>query len=166
MKTGLISSDQSDGWSVRFPRFPYAFAATKANGAPSPTSTVGFRSPRLADRTLQALRQSGLQMRAGAWPWTQILPLCQHAEIQAANELCSSRISRTGVSVLDQLPESSSNPRRGLRDQSRTSAPQRAVADNEQLYAAHTDRHNGSRGSSRQHAFRTDKKCAGRGGGK
>lgn len=85
----------------------------------------GLGPSRIVDRTLQALRQSELQVRRRSRTWPQVLPLRELSGPVATNGLRSPGRVRAGQRALGQLHPDSRDLGRDIRDQSRTAAPAR-----------------------------------------
>ena len=93
------------------------------------TGTPAFRrgTPRLAHRTLQALRQTRLQMCPGPRAWPQVLSFGESPERTAGDGVCAPGPIRASRRISRQLPPDSPPPRRALRHQPRALAPPRGV---------------------------------------
>lgn len=118
-----VRSDQLDTWSDENRKGtccqlekapPNAFApVTAAQGSPA----------RLAYRALQALRQTGMQVRRRSRPWSQVLSFREPLGLAATDGLCAAGISCPGCGICRQLSPSPRNLGSDLRDQPRTPAP-------------------------------------------
>jgi hypothetical protein len=122
-----LLSDQLLMWSAL--HVGYFFCATQASQAI--TERIARSRESLAwftHRTLQTLRQAGLQMRQWSRPWSEVLPFRQFPRRSTANGLCAARRLRRRCGAISQLSSSPRNHRRNLRDQSRiVAAPRGAV---------------------------------------
>jgi len=122
-----LLSDQLVMWSAI--HAGYFFCATQTSQAI--TETIAGSRDSLAwftHRTLQALRQAGLQMRQWPRPWPEVLPFRQLPRRSTANGLCAAGRLRRCCGAIRQLSSSAGNHRRDLRDQSRiVAAPRGAV---------------------------------------
>ena len=117
-KTGILS-DQYEDWSDTFAKSIHPISAQPARSSRATSSTTVCNPARFADRALQALWQTGLQMRPGAGPWAQVLPLDQSARCQARDGLRPPRCARNRHSVFGKLSLGPRDPGSDLRDQSR-----------------------------------------------
>lgn len=139
-KNGSIS-DQLNTWSANARNIDL-FLAPSSQEITAPASTSGAGTAGLAHRTLQALRQTRLQMRTGPWPWAQALSLGLSHRSASGDGLRAAGVQRPSRSVPQQLPTHPHNPRRVGSDQSGTAAPPRGLLshDGEQGDpAAHRD---------------------------
>ncbi len=131
-----------------------AAASEAAFGA---TTSIGCGVARFAPRALQALRQTGLQVCRGAWPWAEVLPLGQPAGNDPAFGLHSLRIPSSSAGVCDELSPGARCPQADLCHQPRAVAPTTAAVNP----IDERDRRNSAgrfcpganaRGAGRQHA--------------
>jgi hypothetical protein len=114
-------SDQYYDWSdLRHRENLRARTATEKNSTCEPTATPGGCAARLADRAVQALWETGVQMRCGPGAWPEVLPLRQPVGIEAPDGLRALRVSATGAATRGELSTSSRSSQGNLRDQSRT----------------------------------------------
>jgi hypothetical protein len=151
-----ISSDQLFTWSATHDQKAHVRLA-KAPPGPAAQTPLSFSdSPRLAHRTLQALWQARLQMCQGSRSWSQVLSLRKLSPFAPANGLCAAGVSRPDQEASRQLSACSRSFRADLRDQSRTTAPQRGALRNHDerfLFLAHrANRSRIGRRSPRQYA--------------
>ena len=126
--TGLgAQSDQFITWSDKHAGRILCDASAAARIAATGTPAFRRGAPGLAHRTLQALRETWLQMRPGAWAWPQILSFGKPFERAAVDGVCPPGQLRAGRGIYWQLPPHPPHPRRALRHQPRTLAPPRGV---------------------------------------
>ena len=126
MRLLVLLSDQFFTWSangrysvVHFAQTPSAIAEANAS--------VRDALAWLAHRTLQALRQTGLQVCRRPRPWSQVLPIRELSRPPAANGLrAASRLHRRRRAPGELSPRSRDH-RGDLRDQSRTITPPRGA---------------------------------------
>ena len=118
-----LQSDQLYTWSDENRNRAFGQPEKTPSGAVAAIAATQGGPPRLADRTLQALRQARVQMRRRSWPWPQILSFGEPLGLAATNGLCAAGISRSGCRIHCQLSASPRNLGSDLRDQSRTPAP-------------------------------------------
>lgn len=122
-----LHSDQLITWSdinaryfiVRFAQTSYKVIAANA--------CFGHLIAWLTDRTLQALRQTWLQMCRWPGTWSQVLLVGEFPRLPAANGLRAAGRSARCRLAPGKLPPRSRDHRRDLRDQPRTFTPSRGV---------------------------------------
>lgn len=131
MTLSRLQADQLNTWSdnhaphiaqgalVRFAKAPAAAVA--------PDAPAGSFAAWLAHRTLQTLRQAGMQMRPRSRAWPQVLPLGELFRPKAANGLRASERSLPDRQISGLSPSGSRDLRRDLRDQPRTAPPSRGT---------------------------------------
>jgi hypothetical protein len=122
----VLLSDQFSTWSangrysvVHFAQTPRAIAEANAG--------VRDALARLAHRALQALRQTGLQVRRWARSWPQVLSVRELSRAPTANGLRASGRLRRRHPTFGELPQGPRDHRRDLRDQPRTITPPRGA---------------------------------------
>jgi hypothetical protein len=122
----VLISDQFSTWSangrysvVHFAQTPRAIAEANAG--------VRDALARLAHRALQALRQTGLQVRRWARSWPQVLSVRELSRAPTANGLRASGRLRRRHPTFGELPQGPRDHRRDLRDQPRTITPPRGA---------------------------------------
>src|SRR5512145_1914032 len=94
-----IGSDQLYTWSDKN-REPACFELEATpTSAVAPVAAAPGDPARFADRALQTLRQAGVQMRRGPWPWSQVLPFGEPSGLAAANGLCAAGGARSSGGV-------------------------------------------------------------------
>ena len=124
MTLSRLQADQLNTWSdnhaphiaqaalVRFAKAPAAAVA--------PDAPAGSFAAWLAHRTLQTLRQAGMQMRPRSRAWPQVLPLGELFRPKAANGLRAPELSLPDRQISGLSSSGSRDLRRDLRDQPRT----------------------------------------------
>jgi hypothetical protein len=155
-KIGVLS-DQYENWSdSQFAESIHPISSEPARSSRSTSSATICNPARFAYRALQALWQTGLQMRSGAGPWAQVLPLDQSARCQARNGLRPSRRATNRCSVFGKLSRGPRDPGSDLRDQSRVVTSQGDLVEETRVPSKHrnlccTDRSPPGRRACRQH---------------
>lgn len=127
MKVTPLLSDQLYNWSAYEGKNSQSFTAPKESTFYTCLKARGINSQRLAYRTVQAVREGRLQMCAGTWTWTKVLPVGKSAGENAGDGLCPIGTLRQGKNAYQKLLPSSRNTGRDLLNQSRTATPQRGV---------------------------------------
>ena len=151
-------SDQYYDWSDRQPRKSAAARlAAETKAARETAAAPGGGLAGIADRTVQALRQIGLQMRARTRPWAEVLPFCQSVGSAATDGLRALRLPATSVAVCRELSAGSRNIEADLRHQSRVTAPTETAVEDLGECHGHNDAAGlvptgAGRRSGRQHA--------------
>src|SRR5260370_16310472 len=85
-----VESDQLDTWSDINEEERACCQPEKTPSSPTTSTAPAQGDPaRLADRTLQTLRQARMQVRRRPWSWTQVLPFGELSRLAAADGLCS-----------------------------------------------------------------------------
>lgn len=123
----VAQSDQLYTWSAKHVRRILCDASAAARIAATGNPAFRCGAPGFAHRTLQALRQTRLQMRTGAGAWPQILPFGKPFKRASVNGIHTPSPPRSDRGMSWQLPPHPQNPRRALRHQRRTPAPPRGV---------------------------------------
>lgn len=127
MNALILLSDQLSTWSVIYARYSIIHFAQTPRSIGAANAGAGYALARFAHRTLQALRQTGLQMCRWPGPWPQVLSLSELSRSPPANGLrATSRPGRRRLS-LGKLPPGPREHRGDLRDQPRTAAPPRGA---------------------------------------
>src|ERR1700745_3353995 len=127
MYFAVVESDQLYTWSDENPEPTRCRIAETPQCAPAPIASAPSDPPRFSHRTLQTMRQAGMQMRRRSRPWPQVLPIGQLPGLAAANGLRAAGALRANGGVPGQLPPSPRDPGGDLRDQPRTAAPPRGA---------------------------------------
>jgi hypothetical protein len=123
-------SDQYYDWSDPQPRKSSALRlAAEEEAVGEPAASPGGGLARFVDRTVQALRQAGVQVRLRTGPWAKVLPLGQSVGIEAAAGLCALRVPATGAPVRGERSAGSRNPQADLRYQSRVVTTTRTAVE-------------------------------------
>src|SRR6266852_6547628 len=119
-----VESDQLDTWSDTNEEKRARCRLEKTPSSPrAPTAPTQGDLTWLADRALQTLWQTRVQMRRRPRPWPQVLSVGELPGLAAANGLCAAGVSCPDCRVRRQLPPSPRDLRSDLRDQPRTAAP-------------------------------------------
>lgn len=118
-----LVSDQLFTWSDNYAKPLDHSTQTSAQATAAQASTVGCRSARLADRTLQTLRQTGLQVRNRSGAWSEVLPVGKPYRCSTRHGLRSTGHTATGGTVPCQLPQDPRRTGSAVRDQSGVAAP-------------------------------------------
>lgn len=148
-------SDQFYTWSARNAGQIHRHIEATTQNARASTASLGSDPARLLDRALQALRETHLQMCAGAGTRPQVLSLGQSHRRATGDGLCAASRLRTRGAVSWQLSSRSRPPRGALCHQSRAPAPPRGLLNipNERSLPAHCSlRCPPCRHAPRQHA--------------
>ena len=122
-----LLSDQLNTWSDIHERAFDHPAQTQAQAAAAQTAAVGGGIARLADRALQTLRQTRLQVCHWSGPWTEVLLVGQSNRCPSGDGLRSPVHAGTSYSVPFQLPHHPRHTRSTLRNQPGVDAPTRSV---------------------------------------
>lgn len=154
-----VLSDQYYNWSVQHAESIDVITAAATQGPAAQTAESRRDSKGFAHRTLQALREAGMQVRERAWSRPQVLPVHQPGRPEATNGLRPAGILRPGGGVSGQLPACPGDHQRDLTDQSRTPPPEREVVEarhgcRRHRSGHHTCRHPPDLHSGGQHARR------------
>ncbi len=151
-----VYSDQLVKWSdkgLRYDGFEkkiHKRAEAQKNGAVEKTAAVGCRSPRLADRTIQTLRQVRLSLRARPRTRSEVLFIDHASEITAADGICPGKLPRASCGAVGELQTPAGYPGGNLCHQYRiTSSQRKAVAA---VANGCHHRHSHSRNSCSKHA--------------
>lgn len=135
MKSRGLLPDQLNTWSDTYASHNAQTALVRLAEAETatrtPTAPARSLAPRLPHRTLQTLRQSGMQMRSRAGSWPKVLPFRKSSRTTTANGLRAAGFSEAGYGLSRSLPSASSGHRGNLRDQRRTPAPARGLVSND-----------------------------------
>jgi hypothetical protein len=144
MSTLHLLSDHVYDWSARSLKQNIVGVAQAPTIVAAEASAVGCGAARLADRALQALRQTELQMCRGSRSRPEVLPVGELSRRATADGLRAAGKSGGHPRARRQLPRGTHDARRGLRDQPRAvTAPRGAlrVGGERNVTAAHpTDR--------------------------
>lgn len=127
MKTYRLISDQFITWSDIYGNYAIIDFAQAACAVASAYAGVRHLVAWFAHRTLQALRQTWLQVCRWPRPWSQALPVGEFSWLSAANELRAASRSIRRRGPIGKLSTGPHDSRGGLRDQPRTTAPPRSA---------------------------------------
>jgi len=127
MSYGELLSDQLNTWPDINERAFDQSAQTQAQTAAAQTACPGCGAARLSDRTLQTLRQTGLQMCQWSGAWSEVLFVGQSNRCTSGDGLRSPVHAGTSCAVPCQLPHHPRHTRSTLRNQPGVDAPTRAV---------------------------------------
>lgn len=156
-----LLSDQLYMWSVLNDRANLFRPQATSPAIATQAAAAGRRPSGLGGRTLQALRQSQLQMRRRSRAWTEVLPLGELPGQVAADGLRSPGRLRAGQRARRQLHPGSRDLGGDLRDQPRTAASARAAlrcSGEPGTPVAHRSHRSGRwRDAAGQHAHRHDR---------
>jgi hypothetical protein len=122
-----VQSDQLYTWSDENPKPTNYCTAEAPQRSPAPIAPAPIDPARFSHRTLQTMRQAGMQMRRRSRPWPQVLFVGLLSRLAAANGLRTTGVLRANGRVPGQLPSSPRDPGGDLRDQPRTVAPPRGA---------------------------------------
>src|SRR5579871_1628794 len=98
-----LKSDQLYTWSDETGKRARCQLEKTPSSSPTPTAPAQGDPARLADRTLQTLRQARVQMRRRPRPWSQVLSVGEPPGHTATNGLCAAGVSRSDRRVRRQL---------------------------------------------------------------
>ena len=128
MKHVRLLSDHVYDWSDRSLEQNIVGVAQAPASVAAQTSTIGCGASRLADRTLQAMRQARLQVRRGSGSRSEVLPVGELFRRATADGLRAPGKSGGYSRTRCQLPRGAHGARGGLRDQPRAvTAPRGAL---------------------------------------
>src|ERR1700709_583536 len=122
----VLISDQFSTWSANG-RYSVVHLAQTPRAIAEANAGVRDALARLAHRALQALRQTGLQVRRWARSWPQVLSVRELSRAPTANGLRASGRLRRRHPTFGELPQGPRDHRRDLRDQPRTITPPRGA---------------------------------------
>lgn len=153
-----LISDQCLAWSDEYTERIYGNIAKTTQCPCAQTAAAQIDSARLPHRTIQAMRQAGVQMRRRAGTRSQILSVSKLPGPAAANGLRAPGCLWTNSGVPRQLSPKPRDSGDNLRDQPRIVAPSRGALKRfyERVPArpSHSDRRETGRSTSRQYARR------------
>lgn len=135
MKSRGLLPDQLNTWSDTYAAHNAQTALVRLAEAETatgtPTAPARSLAPRLPHRTLQTLRQSGMQMRSRARARPKVLPIRKSSRTTSANGLRAAGFSAAGYGISRSLPSASPGHRGSLPDQWRTPAPAGGLVSND-----------------------------------
>ena len=160
MKNDRLLSDQLLTWSDNYEESICHIITQKKKSFGPPTTTRGGHPSRISDRTLQEMWKTRLPVCQRARTWAQILSLNKPNRKEPSDGLYPPGLLRASRSLPGELSINQENPKRNLRYQLRTSAPQGATVGNKHVLRAHC-KHRHRRGShvGCQYDQRTVKGC-------
>ena len=124
-----VLSDQYYNWSVKHAESIDVITAA-AMHSPAAQTAESRRDPEgFAHRTLQALREAGMQVRERAWPRTQVLFVHQPDRPEATNGLRAAGLPRPSRGVSGKLPLGTGDHERDFPDQPGTPTSQRELVE-------------------------------------
>jgi hypothetical protein len=127
MNFNELISDQLYMWSVLNVRTHHLCSQATPQAIAAQVAAARRCASGLLGRTLQALRQSQLQVRRRSRPWTEVLPVGELSGPVAADGLRPSSRPRPSERARGQLRSGSRDPGGDLRDQPRTAASARTT---------------------------------------
>src|SRR5215831_10276387 len=122
-----VQSDQLLTWSDENSKPTHRCTAEAPQCSAAPIAPARIDPARFSHRTLQTMRQAGMQMRRRSRPWPQVLSVGELSGLAPANGLRAAGVIRANSGVPGQLPPNPRNPGGDLRDQPRTAAPPRGA---------------------------------------
>ena len=129
MNSVSLESDQLKAWSEGHTANICFRLAKTTQHSPTPNPFTQVDLARLSHRAVQAMWQTGMQMRRRPWPWPEILSFSELPGLAAANGLRAAGVLRTSGGMPRQLSPHPRDPGGDLRDQPRTAAPSRGAVD-------------------------------------
>ena len=122
----VLLSDQLLAWSAHG-RYSVVDFTQASRPVAAANAGSGYAPAWLAHRTLQALRQTWLQVRRWARSWPQVLFVRELSRAPTANGLRASGRLRRRHPTFGELPQGPRDHRRDLRNQPRTITPPRGA---------------------------------------
>ena len=122
-----LQSDQLYTWSDKDGNPIHCRIAKAPQRSPASTAPAPSHPARLPHRTLQAVRQAGMQMRGRSRSWPQVLSFGELPGLATTNGLRAAGVLRPDGRVSRQLPPSPRDFRGDLRDQPRIAPPPRGA---------------------------------------
>ena len=120
----MLLSDHYDNWSDRATEAINPISPKPPAGPPAPVAAAQLRAPRILNRTVQALRQTRLQVRPGTRSRTQVLPVDQSIGLPPRHGLRPTRFARNGRPISGKLSFGSRDLGSNVQHQPRTAASQ------------------------------------------
>lgn len=155
MSVPRLLSDHVYDWSARSIQQVILGIAQAPTEFVARAAAIGCDLARLVDRALQALRQTGLQMRRGPRSRPEVLPVSELSRRTAADGLRAAGRCCCNPHVSRQLSPGAGSARRDLFDQPRViAAPRGAVSaggERSALIAHRIDRYYRRRAASVEH---------------
>lgn len=141
MKFRLLLSDQLLTWSEIYGRYFLRSVAQASKTAFAAIAVIAIAAIAwFAHRTVQAVRQTELQMRRGPRPRPQALPVGEPPRTAPSDGLRAARKRRRSHDRPGEFPSGPRDTRGNLRDQSRAVAPPRGavtIRDERNEFIAH-----------------------------
>lgn len=153
-----LQSDQCYAWSGEYTKRVRCCPAQTPQRSGAPVAAAAIDSARFPYRAIQAMRQTGMQVRRRSRTWPQVLFVGELSEAAAADGLRTAGGLRPGGGVFGQLSPDPRDSGTDLRDQPRVAAPSRStLKERHERIAGRPvccDRCASGRRSSGQHARR------------
>lgn len=127
MRIHEVYSDQLYYWSDKYAESIDVITAATTTRSSAPISEPRGDPERFADRALQAVRKTRMQVCSGTRSRPQVLLIDQPDRAKAADGLRTSRVSRPGTGVSGQSPPCARDLGRDQSDQPGTLAPPKAL---------------------------------------
>src|SRR5215472_4460118 len=96
----VIESDQLYTWSDEDPAPHHRWLAEAPRFTPAPTASAPSDPSWFSHRTLQTMRQAGMQVRRRPRSWPQVLFVGQLSRLAAADGLCAAGVYAQAVEFL------------------------------------------------------------------
>jgi hypothetical protein len=122
-----LISDQLYNWSDEYSQRDCLRPSQTTQRSCAPSAPTAIDPARFPHRAIQAVRQTGVQMRRGSGTWSQVLPLGKLSRPAAADGLRAAGERRAGRGVSGQFSAGTRDPGADLRDQPRTATPPRGA---------------------------------------
>lgn len=156
MKIPALVSDQSLNWSDNYDKNILDNSSKASLNTGSKATAAKRNHTRFAHRTLQALRQTQLQMCRWPRPRPEVLPVCNSIQGSSSDGVRPAGLSRSGRRIPGQLSFCPSDLRGNLRNQPRTSSSERktlgVLRERRKRFSNFTNRHRPSGYLSREYA--------------
>ena len=130
MTVSRLLSDQLYNWSDTPDETVVGYIAKTTQGPDPGSAAFGTSPARIADRTLQTLRKTGLSVRQRTWARPQVLPFGQPGGRAARDGLRARGSPRTGREGSGEPPARPADPQRDLPGQPRTASSSRTLVGN------------------------------------
>ena len=137
MKNDRLLSDQLLTWSDNYEESICHIIAQKKKSSGPPTTTGGGHPSRISDRTLQVMWKTRLPVCQRTRTWALILSFNKPNRKEPSDGLYTPGLLRASRSLPGELSINQGNPKRNLRYQLRTSAPQGATVGNKHVLRDH-----------------------------
>ena len=123
----VLISDQCNNWSDESSKKIRCRASKTTQRSCASTAAAAIDPTWFPNRAIQAVRQTGMQMRRGPRTWSQVLPVDQLPRPEAADGLCAAGSCPPGDRVSVQLSSGARDPGSDLPDQPRVAASARGA---------------------------------------